>query len=120
MAIVIKHQGHIYSFSHPLGWSGGDPPVRHKLNEFQPAGEYPIDEAEEKVLRHALAGILAGGEIVEAGAKGQAAPGAKRQPIADGISTDAPIANPERILEGDVGDEPADPMAADPDRILEG
>ena len=44
MAIEVVHLGHPYTYRQPVGWSGGDPQVREKLNESLPAGEYPAKQ----------------------------------------------------------------------------
>ena len=129
MPTEVKHLEHIYTYHHPVGWSGGDRSICDKLNEFRPAGEYPDDEAEEMAVRHALAGILAGGEIISP-QSGRRIPHDPDLPegsvsLASAASSDRILdsglsaADPNRILD-DGCDDDTDVSGGDPDRILEG
>ncbi len=116
MPTEVRHLEHIYTYQHPIGWSGGDRSICEKLNDFRLAGEYPDDEAEEVAVRHALAGILAGGEIIAPHRETHVLHG----PDLPDVASSAPASNPDRILaEPDEDDRSAVP-GGDPDRILEG
>ncbi len=128
MTIRIRHQEHTYTYQHPMGWSGGDEDSRKKLNEALPAGEYPAEAAEESAVKHALAGILAGGEVIREEA-GHHHRGGGEAADEDGVLSTAADGNPDRILgtlpdspSGDrdriLAPEPPQP-SGDPDRILE-
>ena len=115
MPTEVRHLEHLYTYQHPIGWSGGDRSICEKLNEFRPAGEYPDGKAEEVAVRHALAGILAGGEVVAPHRERHVPHGSDSPDVAPSAS----VSNPDRILaDTDENNDSAAP--GDPDRILEG
>lgn len=120
MAIEIRHREHAYTYRHPVGWSGGERHLREKLNESRPASEYPEAEAEKMDVDHALAGILAGGEVIVPESGRHVRGGVDHSEVEDGAVGGQDV-RPDRILE-ETGaeDHSGDSLTDDPDRILSG
>ncbi len=99
MAVTIKHQEHYYTYEHPVGWSGGDPDIRFKLNQTRPAGAYPIPIGEEVAITNALVGALSGGEIVRADTGHFKGGGDIEEGPEDNEKDGRPYSDPDRILD---------------------
>ena len=120
MAVEVTHNGHTYTYHHPSGWSGGDSHVREELNKHLPAGEYSDIEAEEIAARHALRGILSGGEaVISESGKHLSASGPGEDEDEGSIGSSGKGANVDRILDSAEPDDRDASEGGDPERILD-